>query len=124
MTPPGPDIYEALVHPYRRRLLLAVLEADRHGVAYPDPLEFDPAVQGDPGKSRRIAMAHNHLPKLDDMGIIRWDREREELSKGPEWDELEPLLRWMEEHRDELPDGWLPEGALDYDEYPGTPTEQ
>ena len=115
MTPPGHDIYEALVHPYRRRLLLAMLRADDHGVAYPNPLEFAPVVRGEPGRSRRIAMAHTHLPKLDDMGIVEWDREAEELSKGPTWDELEPLLRWMAENRDELPEGWLPEEAIDYD---------
>lgn len=112
MTPPELGIYEALVHPYRRRLLLAMLRADRHDVAYPNPLEFSPVVQGDPGESRRTAMTHNHLPKLDDMGIVRWDRAAEELSKGPKWDDIEPLLRWMEENRDELPDGWLPEGAI------------
>jgi hypothetical protein len=114
MTPPNLGIYEALVHPYRRRLLLAMLKADDHGVAYPNPLEFAPVVQGAPGKSRRIAMAHNHLPKLAEMGIVRWDREAEELSKGPERDEIEPLLRWMAENRDELPEGWLPEGAIEY----------
>lgn len=126
MTPPDLGIYEALVHPYRRRLLLAMLNADDHGVAYPNPLEFAPVVQGDPGRSRRIAMAHNHLPKLDEMDIIEWDGEAEELSRGVEWDELKPLLRWMEEHRDELPEGWLPEEAIDYDasaDATGTPSE-
>jgi len=114
MTPPEIDIYEALAHPYRRRLLLAMCRADDHGVAYPNPLEFAPVVRGEPGKSRRIAMAHTHLPKLDDMGIVEWDREAEELATGPAWDELEPLLRWMDGNRDELPEGWLPEEAIDY----------
>ena len=120
MTPPDLGIYEALVHPYRRRLLLAMLKADDHGVAYPNPLEFAPVIQGDPGRSRRIAMAHNHLPKLAEMGIVRWDQDAEELSKGPEWDGIEPLLRWMAENRDELPEGWLPKGAIDYGESGGT----
>jgi hypothetical protein len=122
MAPPDLGVYEALVHPYRRRLLVAMLEADRHGVAYPNPLEFAPVVQGDPGRQRRIEMAHVHLPKLDDMGVVRWDRETEELSKGPKWDEIEPLLCWMEEHRDELPEGWLPEGTTDFGE--GGPPEE
>ena len=103
-----------------------MLRADDHGVAYPNPLEFAPVVRGDPGKSRRIAMAHTHLPKLDDMGIVEWDREAKELATGPTWDELEPLLRWMDENRDELPEGWLPEGAIDYDasdDAAGTPSE-
>jgi hypothetical protein len=49
------------------------------------------------------------------MDIIRWDRETEKLSKGPKWEELVPLLRWMEQHRDELPEGWLP-GSSNGDE--------
>jgi hypothetical protein len=100
--------------------------ADDYGVAYPNPLEFAPVVQGDPGRSRRIAMAHAHLPKLDDMGIVEWDWEAKELSKGQAWDEIEPLLRWMVENRDELPEGWLPEGAVDYDtsdDAAGAPSE-
>jgi len=107
MTVPDPGIYEALVHPYRRRLLLAMLKADRQNAAYPDPLTFIGMRGGSPER-RRIAMVHIHLPKLDDMGIIRWERETAELSKGPKWEELAPLLRWMEQHRDELPEGWLP----------------
>jgi len=110
MYPPDFGIYEALVHPYRRRLLVAMLHADRHDVPYPDPLEFTPTAEDE---RRRIGMLHIHLPKLDDMGIIRWDRETEELSKGPRWDDLEPLLRWMDENRDELPEGWLPETTID-----------
>jgi len=107
MTVPDPGIYEALVHPYRRRLLLAMLKADRQNAAYPDPLAFT-GVRGGSPERRRVAMVHIHLPKLDDMGIVRWERETAELSKGPKWEELAPLLRWMEQHRDELPEGWLP----------------
>jgi len=114
MLPPELGIYEALVHPYRRRLLVAMLVADRQDADYPNPLEFAPVVGGDPGDRRRIEMVHNHLPKLDGMDIVRWDREPEDLSKGPKWDDIEPLLRWMAENRDELPEGWLPEGAIDY----------
>lgn len=123
MPPPDFGMYEALVHPYRRRLLVAMLKADRHGVAYPNPLEFAPVMGGDPGKSRRLEMVHTHLPKLDDMGIVRWDRSTEELSKGPKWDEIEPLLRWMEANRDELPEGWLPEGVTDPDGADATRSE-
>lgn len=110
MAPPNYGIYEALVHPYRRRLLIAMLDAERHGAPYPDPLAFAPDVDDE---RWRTEMVHAHLPKLDDMGIVRWDRETEELSKGPRWDDLEPLLRWMDENRDELPEGWLPETGSD-----------
>ncbi|AZH26195.1 DUF7344 domain-containing protein [Haloplanus aerogenes] len=111
MAPSDFGIYEALVHPYRRRLLVAMLDADRRDAPYPDPLEFAPDAEEE---RHRIGMIHTHLPKLDDMGVIQWDRETEELSKGPRWDDLEPLLRWMDENRDELPEGWLPEPTGDW----------
>lgn len=38
------------------------------------------------------------------MGFIEWDRDSGELSKGPNWEEIAPLLRLIHEHREELPD--------------------
>ena len=43
------------------------------------------------------------------MGFIQWDRELGKLSTGPNWEEIAPLLRVMHEHRNELPDEWVPE---------------
>jgi hypothetical protein len=61
----------------------------------------------------QISVNHSHLPKLADMGFIEWDRESGELSKGPEWEEIAPLLTLIYDHRDELPDEWLSESAAD-----------
>ena len=48
-----------------------------------------------------------HLPKLEDMGYISWDRNTNEISKGPAWDDIAPLLKLIYDHQDELPKGWL-----------------
>jgi len=53
-----------------------------------------------------LTLTHNHLPKLDDAGYIEWDRDTGEISKGPRFDEIEPLLELIENHADELPPGW------------------
>jgi len=55
----------------------------------------------------QVNLEHVHLPKLADMGFIEWDRESGDLSKGPNWDEIAPLLQLMYDHQDELPDEWL-----------------
>lgn len=52
-------------------------------------------------------LVHNHLPKLESLGYVRWDRETGEVSKGPNWGEIEPLLRLLRDHEGELPDDWL-----------------
>jgi predicted transcriptional regulator len=53
-----------------------------------------------------VQLTHNHLPKLEDAGYIEWDRETDEITKGPRFDEIEPLLELIEDHADELPHGW------------------
>ncbi|MEF8809109.1 DUF7344 domain-containing protein [Natronomonas sp.] len=53
-----------------------------------------------------IELKHNHLPKLADAGYIEWDRETGRISKGPNFDEIEPLLELLENHADELPPDW------------------
>jgi DNA-binding transcriptional ArsR family regulator len=54
----------------------------------------------------KAALVHNHLPKLEEAGYIEWDRESGTIEKGPEFDEIEPLLELIEEHSDELPHDW------------------
>ena len=100
--------FEALANAYRRQLLLALFEANPQDDDDLDP--FDLLAEGettDDLAATRLKLTHSHLPKLVDMGFIDWDREAGELSKGPNWNEIGPLLRLMYEHRDELPDGWL-----------------
>jgi hypothetical protein len=55
----------------------------------------------------QISLDHAHLPKLADMGFVEWDRDAGELTKGPSWEEIAPLLQLLYDHRDDLPDGWL-----------------
>jgi DNA-binding transcriptional ArsR family regulator len=54
----------------------------------------------------KAALVHNHLPKLEEAGYIEWDRESGTIEKGPEFDEIEPLLELIEEHSEELPYNW------------------
>jgi len=52
-------------------------------------------------------LVHKHLPKLDDMGYISWNQATNKISKGPNWDDIAPILKLMYDNQDELPDGWL-----------------
>jgi hypothetical protein len=55
----------------------------------------------------RTSLQHDHLPLLADLEVIEWNRETGEIRKGPKWKEIEPVLRLIEKHQDELPEGWL-----------------
>lgn len=99
------SVYTALSHPYRRQLLVALLEHNPQDDTDRDPLNI--VSDGDEPAVLQLELFHNHLPKLEAMGYTSWDRDSNSISKGPNWDEIEPLLTLIETHQDELPDGWL-----------------
>lgn len=80
------DVLTVLAHPRRLRVL-AVLEAA------PAPLSLGElgrrvARAETDGESAddaevRISLAHVHLPKLDDAGIVRYDRDDRTVAAGP-----------------------------------------
>lgn len=102
---PSPDrAFAALQNPLRRRLLFALLKSNQQSV---DPLDGSGIRSDDPTsesvESDRIHLVHTHLPKLDDWEHIDWNRTDGEISTGSNWDEIAPLLRVLDAHRDELP---------------------
>jgi DNA-binding MarR family transcriptional regulator len=95
----------ALSNPYRRQLLVALLEHNPQDDDDRDPLDL--LSETEESTVLESELVHNHLPKLEKMGYITWDRPTNEISKGPKWDEIAPLLTLINDHQDELPDGWL-----------------
>ena len=101
---------EAISHRYRRRLLLALLEHNPQDDDDAQEAENALGTVAGAGTDETLIeteLVHNHLPKLEELGYITWDREDGAISKGPNWDEIEPLLELLVAHEDELPDGWL-----------------
>lgn len=110
--PPRDSVFEALANVYRRQLLLALFAANPQADDDLDPLDLLGETETtDDLAATRVKLKHIHLPKLADMGFIEWDRESGELSKGPDWNEIAPLLRLLSDNRDELPDEWLSDGS-------------
>lgn len=95
----------ALANPYRRQLLLALLDHNPQDDDDRDPLDI--AAGDEEPEVLETELVHTHLPKLTDMGYITWDRTDNTISRGPEWEQIAPLLELINENRDELPDGWL-----------------
>ena len=99
---PGVDrILESMSHRHRRLILLLLKE---------ETIETtdDVMARGNSGlETSEIQLTHNHLPKLEDAGYLEWDWDTGEISKGPRFDEIEPLLELIENHADELPSDWL-----------------
>lgn len=98
------DIVEAMAHIQRRKLLLALLEHN--------PQDDEPVIIADSDSEadavgRLISMNHVHLPKLVEYEFIEWDKETHEVIKGPQFDEIRPLLELLDDNEDELPDDWI-----------------
>ncbi|WP_158057919.1 transcriptional regulator [Halorussus halophilus] len=82
--------FEALAHEQRRTLLLALLESNPQDAGFESPTGH--SVLTDAEQREQIEMFHIHLPKLEDHGYIEWNEETDQIVKGPQFDEIRPLL--------------------------------
>lgn len=100
MSEPLDDALDALAHVQRRRLLTALLEHESQAVS--------PVADSEGAADRDcVALRHIHLPKLASAGFVDWDRERGEVSRGPAFEDIRPLLELLIEHEGALPGRWL-----------------
>ncbi len=103
--PSTDTVFEILSDRSRRRLLIALLERDfRDGGG--ETVSIGEIV-GDGNSDRlEINLVHNHLPKLEYAGLIEWDREANEMRRGPRFEDVGPMLRTIHDHVGELRDDW------------------
>ena len=100
-------VFKALQAPFRRHLLFALLEGHPQSDTKVALLDLRRGgYMAEEGDAERLQLIHIHLPKLDGWGYIEWERETGQISKGPNWDEIAPLLDVLHDHQDELPDEW------------------
>lgn len=98
------QLFDALSRPERRQILLHLSDV---GPRDDDQLTVDELVAADhnhdPDRLQR-KLHHNHLPKLDDAGYVRWTPDTRTIRRGPRFDAIEPVLSLLYDHRDDLPD--------------------
>ena len=101
--------FEALANPHRRQLLFALVTANPQADDGLDPLNLLAEEASEGPSVSRAGLRHVHLPKLADMGFVEWDRDAGDVSKGPDWDELAPVLQALSDSGDERSERWLPD---------------
>ena len=90
------ELLGVLDHEYRRRILLALADSgDRAPPVRPSMAD------GDEPDVLELELRHVHFPKLEAAGLVEWDRERDALSRGPRFDEVEPVLDALEAAKSE-----------------------
>ena len=100
-------MFDALRDPYRRRILLAVSDHNPRDINEFTQDEFASvdADEADP-EQVELELFHSHLPKLDEKGYIDWSPETQTIRRGPNFDDIAPLLKLIGDHADELPADW------------------
>ena len=51
----------------------------------------------------QIQLRHIHLPKLEDEGVIEWNQDTQTVSRGPRFEEIEPVLRLLAANQSRFP---------------------
>jgi DNA-binding transcriptional ArsR family regulator len=92
---PLDDVFDALGHPTRRRLL-ATLEERGCGSPPAEPVDLSTFADRH-GPDGRLELSHVHLPRLRDAGFVDWDRDAALVSRGPQFDGLRPFLAVLSE---------------------------
>jgi len=99
------DVFDALSHRQRRQILSALLASNPRSEHELRPSADGPAA-ADRGDSRTV-LRHVHLPSLAEAGFVDWDRSAATVRRGPRFHEVEPVLRLLVDHQDELPGEWV-----------------
>ena len=86
----------------RRQVLLALYLRD--------PTDDDPVnarAITDSDSLDSVTLYHTELPKLNNYGLVDWERETGTLSRGPDFETITPLLTVLYDHQSELPANWF-----------------
>ena len=90
-------LFDALSNGQRRRILFTLLERE-------DLVNIDSPPDGvEDRHSAAVERRHVHLPKLAEYGFIEWDRQANAVTRGPQFAEIEPMLRVVADNRELLP---------------------
>lgn len=95
-----------LANTYRRAVLLSLTD---RGANDAGPISIDEAISDSIPERVEVALAHNHLPKLADHDVIRWNRDEGNVAPGPAFEEVEPFLETLDNVRTKLPKDWRPD---------------
>ncbi|WP_410767145.1 hypothetical protein [Haloferax sp. DFSO60] len=92
------EVFEALSHEYRRRILFRLVEEDAElAGTFLSPPTLGKQTEPD---ILSLKLHHVHLPKLDSAEFIDWDREDGSVSRGERFEAVVPLLEMLAEHEE------------------------
>lgn len=98
------DVFGALRHHTRRHVLKAVARTNQRRS---DELAVEElGAASDDVELVQSALYHHHLPRLGAAGFVEWDAEKGTVTRGPRFEAIQPLVRFIEAHEEALADDW------------------
>lgn len=97
-------VFSALSHPMRRRVLATIHDPPSQVSGGFEPEDF--LRRDGPRERPMVELHHNHLPRLDSEGFVDWDDETNTVTRGPRYEEIQPVLSALQTNSDELPGDW------------------
>lgn len=94
-----------LSNAHRRAVLLTIHDRAADGVG-DEPVPVEEAVDGSIPEPVEMSLHHNHLPKLAEHDVVRWDREAGTVAAGSAFSQIEPFIALLDDDRARLPNDW------------------
>lgn len=89
-----------LSNTHRRHVLLALHDCpEGEAIELPEAI----ATRNTPQRELKVKLWHSHLPKLEETGLIHWNQAENVVHRGPAFSEVNPLLDFIVEYKDEIP---------------------
>ncbi|GGN97419.1 DUF7344 domain-containing protein [Haloarcula pellucida] len=105
------SVFELLAADYRRQILLTLCDSEH--IEVPDAILMRGARHGQSpamatsgttaDSTVTIELYHTHLPKLAQAGLIEWDRDAGVVSRGPEFEQIRPMICLLAENEECVP---------------------
>lgn len=94
-----------LSNAHRRVVLLTIHDrvADDEG---DEPVPVEEVVDGSIPEPVAMSLNHNHLPKLAEHDVVRWDREDGTVAAGQAFSQIEPFITRLDGASARLPNDW------------------
>lgn len=93
------EVFQALSETPRRQILCTLAEHD--GPIELDTLGDETIVDAYHWETHQVALYNIHLPELDDQEFIDWDRERQVIEEGAQFDEVRPFVEILNTKSDD-----------------------
>ncbi|WP_313694818.1 hypothetical protein [Halorarum halobium] len=97
------ELFHVLSHGTRRVILAELLERGENEAIRALPIVSSGEVSDD---EVRLDLHHTHLPMLAQSGYVEWNGTDDRVSRGPAFDDFEPLLVLLDESAESLPGDW------------------